>query len=221
MQLWLTVIPVAILVLVAFVIGYVIPHVRHKQWEEAAAELDLWCDEADCLIKGERYGIPVQVDVEIRDKHSRNRHYITRYLMSVRHLELPSMQLRAEQKLLGINLDKMLKSTEIEVGFEAVDDALLINGPDKEAIRQFFKREGVGSAVLQCFRKTNGQVTYDNGVFRIERKHMNIDAKETLVQTIEALAVCGASFAKAAGEMQDERNASNDAVRKSGETLDG
>ena len=172
---------------------------RHRQWREVADDLDFDLDDGDFVLDGERCGVHVEVGLQ-RDLSSQDSDRVaTEYVVAMGGQGVPPMRLRPEHKLLGIDLDSLLKSTEIEVGFDTLDDTFLINGPDKEAIREFFKRPGTGSALLRCHKNARGEVIYEKGRLKIE--HGGIASEKRLRANIEAVARCAAAFGRAGGQM--------------------
>lgn len=167
---------------------------RQGQWIKVADEFDLHCDAPHYVLEGEHRGVFVKVNLSETERGTATVSQ-TEYAAAMGGLGIPPMRLKPEQRLLGINLDNMLKKTELEIGFKAIDDAFIINGPDKDAIREFFQQPGVGSAFLRCVRAAKGRVSYDKGRLRIT--HDGIASQRRLTANLDALADCAQALAQA------------------------
>jgi hypothetical protein len=195
--------------LVLFLVGLItagtpmfFPAWRRHAWEKVAEEFDLYCEESTYVLEGERYGVDVVVRVEEVTQGSKLRR-VTQYEVPLGGMGIPPMRLTPENKLLGINLDKLLKQTEVEVGFDKLDDAFLINGDDPEAIAEFIKRSGVGAALLRAVKNASGKFTYSKGCVRIT--HDGVASARKLRQNIDTVTRCGRALAKAGQSHLAER----------------
>jgi hypothetical protein len=171
---------------------------RRRGWKKVAGELDLFCDESHHLLEGERYDVPLVVRVEEMASGTGTK-TVTQYEVPLGGRGIPPMRLQPEQRVMGVQLDALLKRTEMEVGLKVLDDAFIITGDDEEAIAEFFKRSGVASALLRCVKNVRGRLTYGKGRLRIT--HDGIAGDKKLRHNIDELTRCGSALAKA-GEAQ-------------------
>ncbi len=185
------------------------PFWRSRGWGKLAEELGVNCDAY--VIEGDLEGMGLCVRAAEEERGTKSVR-ITQYEVSLRGCGVPPMRLRREHRLLGFNLDEMAKSTEIEIGFGKLDDAFIINGADEDAIREFFKRPGVASALLHLVNEARGSVSYHKGALRI--RHDGIASQKRLRRNVAALMQCAKTFAKAGRSQLDERIASREEAQE-------